>query len=88
MLIPLTPPANVLQRKPGMRKLATTTSKAIRVKEDTFMMEWPPKKTSLEVRPLTDEEGKQIDKVLKEARALGQKILARRRGKPLPSSWK
>ena len=52
------------------------------------MMEWPPKRTSLKVRPMTDEEAERIDKVLKESRELGKRILARRKGKPLPSSWK
>jgi hypothetical protein len=37
---------------------------------------------------MTDEEADRIDKVLKASRALGEKILARRNGKPLPSSWK
>ena len=52
------------------------------------MMEWPPKQTSMEVRPMTDEEGERVDKVLKEARELGKRILARRKGKLVPSSWK
>ena len=52
------------------------------------MMEWPPKETSLEVRPMTDEEAERIDKVLKESKELGKRILARRKGKPTPSSWR
>jgi hypothetical protein len=36
---------------------------------------------------MTDEEAERIDKVLKESRELGKRILARRKGKPLPSSW-
>ena len=52
------------------------------------MMEWPPKESLIPIRPMTDEEGDRIDKVLKESRALGQEILDRRKGKPVPSSWK
>ena len=52
------------------------------------MMEWPPKLTSLEARPMSDEEAERIDKVLKESRELGKQILARRKGKVLPPSWK
>ena len=52
------------------------------------MMEWPPKESPIPIRPMTDEEGERIDKVLKESRALGQKIFTRRKGKPVPSSWK
>jgi hypothetical protein len=50
------------------------------------MIEWPPKHTSLEVRPMTDEEADRIDKVLKASKELGKRILARRKGKLVPSS--
>ncbi len=52
------------------------------------MMEWPPKETSLEVRPMTDEEAERIDQVLEASQELGKRILARRKGKPLPPSWR
>ena len=52
------------------------------------MMEWPPKMTSFEARPMSDEEAERIDKVLEESRELGKRILVRRKGKAVPSSWK
>ena len=52
------------------------------------MMEWPPKQTSIDIKPMTDEEAERVDKVLKESRELGKRILARRKGKPLPPSWR
>ena len=52
------------------------------------MMEWPPKDSSITIKPITDEEAERIDKVLKEAKALRTAILKRRKGKPVPSSWK
>ena len=42
----------------------------------------------IEVRPLTEEEIKRGLKAIKELEELGSRILARRKGKPLPSSWK
>ena len=37
---------------------------------------------------MTDEEAERIGKVLKELGALRKRILARRKGKPLPPSWR
>jgi hypothetical protein len=71
-----------------MKKVTTVSSTLRRTKEGLPMMEWPPKDSSVTIRPMTDEEADRIDKVLKASRALGEKILARRNGKPLPSSWK
>ena len=51
------------------------------------MTEWPPNQSSTAIRPMSDEEADRIGEVLKEARALGERMLARRKGKPLASSW-
>jgi hypothetical protein len=57
-------------------------------KERNPLTEWPPKDSSIIVKPMTEEEADRIDKVLKESEALKQPILKRRKGKPVPSSWK
>ena len=40
------------------------------------------------IKPLTDEEVRQGLEALKESEALIQRIRERRKGKPLPSSWR
>ena len=40
------------------------------------------------IKPLTDEEARQGLEALKESEALIQRIRERRKGKPLPSSWR
>ena len=52
------------------------------------MMEWPPKDSSITIRPLTGEQAQRGLKALKELEQLGNRILARRKGKPLPSAAK
>ncbi|HZA22065.1 MAG TPA: hypothetical protein VFA32_05575 [Dehalococcoidia bacterium] len=52
------------------------------------MTEDRPDRPHIEVRPLTDEEAKRGLEALKELEGLGKRILARRKGKPLPSSSK
>ena len=42
----------------------------------------------IEIRPLTEDEIRRGLEAIKRAEELGQRILARRKGKPLPSSWK
>ena len=71
-----------------MRKSIVTLLKSTRAREGKSMMEWPPKDSSVAVRPMTNDEAERIDKVLKESRELGKRILARRKGKPLPQSWR
>lgn len=44
--------------------------------------------TQITVRPMTDEEAERMSKVLQASEELGKRILARRKGKPLPSSWR
>ncbi len=52
------------------------------------MMEWPPKDSSITIRPLTEEETQRGLKALKELEEIGERILARRKGKPVPPAWK
>lgn len=58
------------------------------IREADHMTELMPDKTQLTIRPMTEEEAERTGKVLEEVRELGKRILARRKGKPLPPSWK
>ena len=42
----------------------------------------------IDIRPLTDEEVERMGEFLKKSKELRNKIRSRRKGKPLPSSWK
>jgi predicted ATP-binding protein involved in virulence len=52
------------------------------------MTEMMPGHHQISVIPLTAEEVEQGLKALKELEQLGKRILARRKGKPLPPSWR
>lgn len=52
------------------------------------MTERSPAQSSINIRPLTDEEIQRGLEAIKRAEELGKRILARRKGKPLPPSWK
>ena len=51
------------------------------------MMLWSSHEYAIEDHPMTSEEAYQIDRVLKESRELGKRIMARQQGQPLPPSW-
>jgi hypothetical protein len=65
-----------------MRKFTLYTKEANTVTEDRS------NQPQIQVRPLTDEEVERMGEFLKKAKALREKIRTRRKGKPLPSSWK
>lgn len=67
----------------SMREFQTHT-----VKEASTVTELMPSQPQITIRPMTDEEAERMGKVLKEAKELRKRILARRKGKPLPSSWR
>lgn len=52
------------------------------------MKERVPEEHEIYIRPLIDEEVEQGLEAIKRAEELGKRILARRNGKPLPSSWR
>lgn len=52
------------------------------------MTELIPKQPLVFIKPLTDEEMERGLEAIKRAKTLRECILARRRGKPLPSSWR
>lgn len=52
------------------------------------MTELMPDEPGITIRPLTDAEVKRGMEAIERARELGKRVLARRKGKPLPSSWR
>jgi len=42
----------------------------------------------IEIKPMTDEEAERMAKALVELEALRKRIMARRKGKPLPPAWR
>jgi predicted ATP-binding protein involved in virulence len=52
------------------------------------MAEERPNGTPIEIKPLNEEEIKRGLVAIQELEQLGKRILARRKGKPLPPSWK
>ncbi len=52
------------------------------------MRERRPRKATVQIKPMTDEEVDRMGEALKELEALRKRILARRKGKPLPPAWK
>jgi len=57
-------------------------------KETMSMTEGTSTQTQITVEPLTDDQARQMDEFLCRATALRERIHKRRKGRPLPPSWR